>query len=90
MIYSLNPPDGQSPEAWLVRYDASPSIVPHWPASTRMVLVAVSDDGPLGTIAALLTEPNDVNEFVRRRTLYFVVPRTVITAPGTCPEFSQG
>jgi len=89
MIYSLDPPDGQSAEAWLVRYDASPGIVPRWPASSRMVLVAVSDYGRQETNAMLLTEPDDVNRFVRTKTLFFLVPRTVVTIPGVCSEYSQ-
>lgn len=84
MLHKLNAPHGQSPEAWLVRYDAAPRVIPQWPASTRMALVAVSQLAH-ELSAQLLTEPSDVNKFVEIRTLYFVVPSSVVRAAGVCP-----
>ena len=39
--FELTPPDDQDPEAWLANLDNRPTIIPAWPASTHMTLVAV-------------------------------------------------
>ena len=39
--WKLQPPDGDSVEGLLSVYDSDPRLIPEWPASRRMTLVAV-------------------------------------------------
>ncbi len=39
--FRLEPPDDLTPEGWLIKFDSQPTMVPRWPASRRMALVAV-------------------------------------------------
>lgn len=38
------PPDDQAPEAWLLRHDSNPVVVPDWPNSPHMGIVVVYDN----------------------------------------------
>ncbi len=90
-MLEVTPPDGLTPEGWLIDYDRIPKILPDWPESKQMCIVCVRDvpteDDPEYTEAFVLFTPEDVDEAYRMkgRTLFFIVPRSLLFSTGVCP-----
>ena len=95
--YVLQPPDGKTVEGWLSEYDSRPSILPRWPTSQRMTLVAVvkidgDDSSTVGYVlthrelatTVLVADPSVVHS----RILFFSVTRQRVIpfCPTLTPE----
>lgn len=89
--YPLTPPDDWDLLAWLVKHDASPHVLPSWPASSQIALVAcVCDASALGEPAAYviptraMANAAPVNSNLR--ILFFRIPKSVVLADGVRPD----
>lgn len=97
--HELVPPVPMAPEDWLVRYDSRPRLVPHWPASTQLTLVAVcvvgfSTPHEQPSRAFVLTEQSHADDLVEQvrsspamSVLFFTVPREIVMP--CCPGLTQ-
>ena len=86
------------PEGWLCHFDSKPRVIPHWPESQRMTLVAVvvKDLGLPGETeseAFVITDREQADRLVDFSgeeepvaTLFFRVPRSVVLNPEVCPN----
>lgn len=91
--HPMNLPETISAAAWLTRYDPRPTVLPRWPTSERMTLVAVlppdAEDKP--SVAYVITREEQLDPLITRRfsTLFFSVARAVVLAPEVRPATLQ-
>lgn len=90
---SLSPPDNQTAEAWLVRYDNKPTLLPVWSTSDKLAWVCVRDSGGEDTEAVVALSPSHLDTLADvecgLRRLFFLVPKNILFAPGVCPELTH-
>ena len=87
----------EDPEGWLVKYDSKPRIIPQWPESNRMTLVAVVVDdlrttAESGSVGFVITERSQADTLCdfscslnNVGVLFFSVPRRTILKDAACP-----
>ena len=92
----LNPPDDQTAEGWLLRYDRAPGTIPDWPQSRRMavVMVMAEPDEEGSTQAFVMTSRAMLAHWGYptrpERRLFFRVPRSILLGPEICPGLQDG
>lgn len=78
----IDPPDGQAPEGWLEGWDSRPRLLPVWPQSEKLTVVAVRpvDDQATVTEGYVLDSIEELDAFSEKypTALYFTVPRSAI------------
>lgn len=89
--WPLYPPDDYDVVDWLARYDNSPRILPRWPQSLRLALVAVLVVGDAEYAAEVLTHPDAITAALEHpgRKLFFQVPRSVVLNETRCPGLTS-
>jgi hypothetical protein len=88
------PPQGLSPEDWLVEYDSRPTWGPSLPESKFMATVCVRETDDGNTEAVVITSAKLLSEIScpegDKRRLFFQVPREILysegSADGLCDE----
>jgi hypothetical protein len=90
MITEIFPPDDEIPEGWLNRF-AAPTLLPDWPKSQHVAVVAVYENEDRQTAGYLLGTGEDLNDMMGRpcAVLFFVVPRDILRRPGVCPRYAE-
>lgn len=93
--FPIVPPDGESAEGWLSRYDSDPAILPDWPESKRLAVVCVEEFEDNAkerhTHGFVITAPDYLATVVDPgvspfRRLFFRVPRkSLLENPDVCP-----
>lgn len=84
----LNPPDGKTPEGWLVEYDNQPMWLPQWPISDQMALVCVYQQNGVCT-GVVVISPSQMDRMAHPdkgpSRLFFKVPKQILLEEGVCP-----
>lgn len=85
----LRLPNDEAPESWLGRYDSKPCLLPKWPPSASMVLIAVSKEmGAEDTWADVITRQEQVEALLKSdaavRNLFFQMPRATFLRSQVC------
>lgn len=82
------PPSEAAPEVWLQKY-AKPQLLPDWPTSQHVAVVAVWEVGDV-TEAWVCLSVAELDNLLEREEplLYFVVPKDVLFRPGICPDLT--
>lgn len=90
---TLNPPDGETPEFWLSRFDSRPTLCPTGlPESTRMALVCVrAANQDAETEGIVMLNPEQLRDYSNPDKhgvlrLFFRVPKAkLLDDPDICP-----
>ena len=72
----VHPPEDSELLAWLARWDSYPAILPRWPASDKLLVILVTEQGEAWHLET--REEADRELTVHRRQLCFTVPRAII------------
>lgn len=87
----------ESPEAWLVKYDRSPKLIPDWPRSEQLAVVVLYENASRGEVtyeAYVLLDEASLKAVAAfegddmRRRLFFTIPRSLLEAG--CPGCTAG
>lgn len=98
--FVIEPPDDQTPEGWLSKYDSRPRLIPRWPESKRMTLVAVvvedlQQKTESEAVGYVITAPSQADALMEMQkqldsvaVLFFSVPRMRLLdyCPGLCED----
>ena len=84
------PPNDLPAEAWLGRY-GTPEILPDWPVSPNMTVVAVWEVDEGVTEAWVCLSPAELDNLLEREEpiLYFSVPKQILLKPDVCPGLTM-
>lgn len=97
--FVIEPPDDLTVEGWLVQFDNSPRLIPRWPESRRMTLVAcVVEDlqtkAESEAVGYVITKPEQANALVDFEqsldgvgVLFFTIPKMRVKPH--CPGLSD-
>ena len=94
----LKVPEGHTAESWLSTIDSQPRLIPRWPESKRMTLVAVAcrqfhTDKESAAEAYVITKRSQADALVdfeasldSTGVLFFRVPKHTVLDPQVTPE----
>ena len=96
--FPLTPPEDYAIEGVLYEYDNDPRVIPQWPESRRMTLVAVvvedfHTETESEAVGYVITEPAQADELVNFEAsypcavLFFTIPKR--RAKQMCPKLSD-